>query len=182
MRYPNARAAAGARGFSMIEVLISIIIIALGLLGLAGLQARMTSAETESYQRSQALILVEDMVNRIRYDEANALLGAYDTEVGNTTAEYLAWKDNIAGVSAGVTSLIGGKGCLLRINPGATPVAIRVSVAWQGLSPTVAPLPTQDPTKTPPTDVAEDCGKNAYGDETLRRVASGTVVIIPAGS
>jgi type IV pilus assembly protein PilV len=48
------------------EVLISMLIIALGLLGLAGMQVRMQQAEFESYQRSQALVLLYDMVERIQ--------------------------------------------------------------------------------------------------------------------
>lgn len=53
-------------GFSLMEVLISMVIIALGLLGLAGMQVRMQQAEFESYQRSQALVLLYDMVERIQ--------------------------------------------------------------------------------------------------------------------
>lgn len=48
------------------EILISIVIIALGLLGLAGMQVRMQQAEFESYQRSQAIVLLYDMVERIQ--------------------------------------------------------------------------------------------------------------------
>ncbi len=58
-------------GFSLIEVLVSIIIIAIGLLGLAGLQARAINSEFESYQRSQAITLVSDMATRIRTNRAN---------------------------------------------------------------------------------------------------------------
>lgn len=64
----HLRGNAGVRpqGFSLIEVLISIIIVAIGLLGLAGLQAQAMNAEFESYQRVQAIMLVNDMVERIR--------------------------------------------------------------------------------------------------------------------
>jgi len=55
-------------GFSLIEVLVTIVILLVGLLGLAGLQARALTAQMESYQRSQALILLRDMADRI---EAN---------------------------------------------------------------------------------------------------------------
>ena len=50
-------------GFTMIEVLVSLLVITFGLLGLAGLQTRMQQAEFESYQRSQALVLLYDMVD-----------------------------------------------------------------------------------------------------------------------
>ncbi|HEU0306553.1 MAG TPA: type IV pilus modification protein PilV [Lysobacter sp.] len=52
-------------GFSMMEVLVSLLIILLGLMGLAGLLTRMQQAEFESYQRAQALVLLHDMVERI---------------------------------------------------------------------------------------------------------------------
>lgn len=55
----------------MIEVLVTIIIIAIGLLGLAALQARATNSEFESYQRSQAVSLAFDMAQRIRTNRAN---------------------------------------------------------------------------------------------------------------
>jgi type IV pilus assembly protein PilV len=53
-------------GFSMIEVLVTIVIIAIGLLGLSGLHAKVSVMEMESYQRAQALALLEDMEDRIR--------------------------------------------------------------------------------------------------------------------
>ncbi|MDP2155736.1 MAG: type IV pilus modification protein PilV, partial [Sulfuricella sp.] len=53
------------RGFGMIEVLVSLFILLTGLLGLAGLLARSQQAEMESYQRAQALVLLQDMVARI---------------------------------------------------------------------------------------------------------------------
>lgn len=59
-------------GFTMIEVLVSLLIIVLGLLGLAGLQARIQQAEFESYQRTQALVLLHDMVDRINVNRINA--------------------------------------------------------------------------------------------------------------
>ncbi len=52
-------------GFSMIEVLVTLVILLLGLLGLAGLMAQGQRSEVESYQRVQALIVVQDMVGRI---------------------------------------------------------------------------------------------------------------------
>lgn len=59
-------------GFSMIEVLVTIAILAIGLLGMAGLQAKALTTQMESYQREQALILVRDMVDRINSNRKNA--------------------------------------------------------------------------------------------------------------
>jgi prepilin-type N-terminal cleavage/methylation domain-containing protein len=50
-----------ARGFSLIEVLVTLVILVFGLLGLVGLQARGTQVEFEAYQRGQAVGLVNEM-------------------------------------------------------------------------------------------------------------------------
>lgn len=71
------------RGFSMIEVLMALLIIVLGLLGLAGLQVRIQQAEFESYQRAQALVLLQDMVDRVHLNRATASCFQFTT---NTTS------------------------------------------------------------------------------------------------
>jgi len=64
-------------GYLMIEVLITLFILAIGLLGVVGLQARAEQAETDSYQRTQALILAQDMADRISTNRT----AAFDTTV-----------------------------------------------------------------------------------------------------
>lgn len=56
----------------MLEVLLSIVIISLSLLGLAGLQARAHNSEFESYQREQALMFAYSMVESVRATRADA--------------------------------------------------------------------------------------------------------------
>lgn len=56
---------AGQRGLTLIEVLISVVILLAALLGAAGLIARSNQSEMESYQRVQALTLLQDMVTRL---------------------------------------------------------------------------------------------------------------------
>ena len=53
-------------GFALLEVLLTIVIVAFGLLGLLGLQSKMGVAEIEAYQRAQATLLVSDMADRMR--------------------------------------------------------------------------------------------------------------------
>jgi type IV pilus assembly protein PilV len=53
------------RGALLIEVLVSIVVCAFGLLGFVAVQARAVASEFEAHQRSQALTLVDDMVSRI---------------------------------------------------------------------------------------------------------------------
>jgi len=83
MRRPMPMRSAAA-GFSLIEVLISMLIIVVGLLGLAGMQARAQIAELESYQRAQALVLLYDMMDRINNSRTTAPCFA----VSSSTAYY----------------------------------------------------------------------------------------------
>src|SRR5258706_14532069 len=60
-------------GTTMIEVLVSIVIVVIGLLGLAGLQSRASVAEMEAFQRAQALVLLQDMSDRINANRRHAM-------------------------------------------------------------------------------------------------------------
>jgi type IV pilus assembly protein PilV len=53
-------------GFTLIEVLVAILILALGLLGLAALQVTSLKNNQSAYTRSQATQLAYDMADRIR--------------------------------------------------------------------------------------------------------------------
>jgi type IV pilus assembly protein PilV len=53
------------RGFTIVEVIIAIIVLTVGLLGLVGVQVVAQNAELESYQRAQAMVLMNDIVDRI---------------------------------------------------------------------------------------------------------------------
>ncbi|HEX8011780.1 MAG TPA: type IV pilus modification protein PilV [Casimicrobiaceae bacterium] len=76
MRASPSRADAG---FTLLEVLITMVILALGLLGLFGLQTKAQKAEIESYQRTQALVLIQDIVDRMNANRADAFSQAYVT-------------------------------------------------------------------------------------------------------
>lgn len=53
-------------GFTLIEVLVAVIILAMGLIGLAGLQANGLANNQTAYNRSQASQLAYDMADRMR--------------------------------------------------------------------------------------------------------------------
>ena len=65
-------------GFTLIEVLIAIFVLAVGLLGLAGLQVTSLKNNTSSYSRSQAQLLAYDMLDRMRSNSQGVTNGAYD--------------------------------------------------------------------------------------------------------
>ena len=74
------------KGFSLIEVLITVLILAIGLLGLASLQANSLVGNQQSYMRSQATSLAYDMTDRLRANKRAALDGAYNTPFDDAVA------------------------------------------------------------------------------------------------
>jgi type IV pilus assembly protein PilV len=65
-------------GTSLLEVLISVVILSIGLLGLAGLQVAALRVNQGAMQRSQATILAYDILDRMRSDRIAAIDGRYD--------------------------------------------------------------------------------------------------------
>jgi type IV pilus assembly protein PilV len=53
-------------GFTLLEVMIAMVIFAVGMLGLAGIQALSLDNSHSSYSRSQAILLAYDMVDRMK--------------------------------------------------------------------------------------------------------------------
>lgn len=64
-------------GATLIEVLIAMIVLAIGLLGLAGLQATSIQSNHSAYYRSQATLLSGDLADRMRANRTAALTNAY---------------------------------------------------------------------------------------------------------
>ena len=153
------------RGISLIEVLVSMIILAVGLLALVILQGRLQVLQVESYQRSQALVLLHDMASRIALNRNNAAAYAAGAPVtapvgvGMTCAsgatreeqDVDAWCRELQGAAetsgtTNVGAMVGGRGCVEALGSD----SYMVTVAWQGLAPLSAP----------PASV--DCGANLY--------------------
>ncbi|KAB7623155.1 type IV pilus modification protein PilV [Alkalilimnicola sp. S0819] len=77
------------QGLSLIEVLVAVLVLSVGLLGLAGLQAASLKNNHSAYLRSQATILANDMADRMRANRAGFLSGAYDQPAAAQTATCL---------------------------------------------------------------------------------------------
>ena len=169
-------------GFSLVEVLVTIVILMIGLLGLAGLQGRAVTSQLESYQRSQALVLLKDIADRInanRKDAANyvtaSALGVGATcQVSTNPANIVAndkgeWCNALKGAAEGSSAgaMIGARGCVYQITAPATGVAAKyqVVVSWQGLNSSKAP-------DISTATAAGNCGNNSYGSESLHRVVA----------
>ena len=173
-------------GFLMLEVLITLVILVVGLLGLVGLQARAQQFESESYQRTQALMLLRDIADRINANRANAASYVTGTTYGTgyspncsnpgsvAAADLCAWHTTLlgaaetsggtCGASGGINcvgAMIGARGCITTIGTD----TYLVQVVWQGLVQSAAP-----PNST-------TCGSGSYGNENQRRVVTTVVQI-----
>ena len=160
MRHPAHRIP--SRGASLIEVLVTIVILATGLFGLAGLQGRLQLSEMEAYQRAQAMILLSDMAHRITVNRnlASTYVTAVPLGTGmtcptandnlrdNDAREWcmaLQGAGELIGTSR-VGAMIGGRGCIQTVGTD----EYMVTIAWQGMAPISAPPATNT------------CGKNLY--------------------
>jgi type IV pilus assembly protein PilV len=177
------------RGFTLIEVLITLIIIAIGVLGLAALQGRSHLSAVESAQRAQAVALINDMASRININRDDVEAYATVTPLGTGAddegddcgvmafgreRDQCEWSALLRGAAEqrdgkGTGAMIGARGCIEVIqtaNPAATicrPAIVRITTAWQGLVESSAPTLS--------------CGEGDYGDDALRRAVATEVVI-----
>lgn len=71
-----------ARGFSLLEVLVAVLVLAVGLLGLAALQTQALRFNNAAYARSQAVQLSYDMADRMRANLPAVQAGDYNTYAG----------------------------------------------------------------------------------------------------
>ncbi|MDP0589772.1 MAG: type IV pilus modification protein PilV [Candidatus Endonucleobacter bathymodioli] len=60
-------------GFGLMEVLVSFFVLAVGILGMAGLHSRSMQYNHMAYLQSRGVIIATDMLNRIRINKAQAL-------------------------------------------------------------------------------------------------------------
>lgn len=166
------------QGATLIEVLVTVIVTVIGLLGAVALQTRAYATESESYQRAQAAVLLEDMANRIRANKLEAAAyvapeigaGAIDTTCAAAATvaarDLCEWANLLRGAAEthsgnSVGAMIGARSCITRPDPAVDLYVI--AVVWQGTVQTAAPTTA--------------CGA-AMGYGNLRRALS-TVVRIP---
>ena len=72
-------------GATLIEVLIEVLILAIGLLGLAGMQMTSVQSNHSAYYRTQATVLAGDLADRMRANRTAALTTAYNTNFPTST-------------------------------------------------------------------------------------------------
>lgn len=81
-------------GFTLLEVLIAVVVLSIGLLGLAGLQTTGLRNNQDAYARTVAATLANDMADRIRANMAGFEAGDY-----NNTSEAHSYCETVSGCS-----------------------------------------------------------------------------------
>lgn len=188
------------RGFTMVEVLVAILITAFGLLGLAGLMSKMQQAETEGFDRSQAIALLWDMSDRVyaAMPTTAAAAGAYagGTTAGSTTTlgtgssgytspctgtgaarDLCEWNFALQGAAetrgtTKVGAMTGARGCVTLVTPPNTAAGICTPATFRISVVWQGLMDTADQTGN-----ANTCGQGQFGAETRRRIVSEMITI-----
>ncbi len=91
-----------ARGVSLIEILVTILVTTLGLLGFAALLSKSIVENRQAMARTQATLLASDIIERMRANRPAALAGSYSIALntvpfGNALADQdlAQWKANL---------------------------------------------------------------------------------------
>ena len=119
------------KGASLIEVMVAFLILSIGLLGLAMLQAKSLRLNTDAYMRSQATLIAHELMENMRANPtANYTIGAKPTGGcgscnGVQQARYddlVRWYDALEAQLPGVVASITSTG---------SPRIYTINVTWQ---------------------------------------------------
>ena len=84
-------------GFTLVEVLVTLIVVAIGILGLAGLQLANMRSNYSAYLRTQATIAAYDLIDRMRVDPGAFRGKHYDTSGGDSgNALFDDWRHQLS--------------------------------------------------------------------------------------
>lgn len=88
-----ATAATRRRGFTLVEVLVAILLLSVGLLGVAGMQISGLRYHQGAYLRGQATTLLSDMADRMRINPQGVGAGSYNAITVNTATS--GWQSSL---------------------------------------------------------------------------------------
>lgn len=79
----RARPPAAARGFTLLEMLVALLVTSIGLLGLAAMQLTAIKQNHNAYLRAQAVQIAHEIAEDMRANRVAALAGAYNLGFAN---------------------------------------------------------------------------------------------------
>lgn len=123
-----------SRGFSIVEVLVALVVLSVGMLGIAGLYVTTLRASGSALYRTQAVSLASDMADRIR---ANPFGGAAYTGAG-TNRNCVAGGVDCNATEMAEDDLFWWRTQLGQVLPSATGTVIRVAGPPQAFTITVS--------------------------------------------
>ncbi len=130
--FPASRGRQG--GFTLVEVLVTLFILAIGLLGLAGLQTRGISGSKSALFTSQAAICSQDIIARMSANRAVVAQSPspYELDLGAAPAASLPTRvlDDLNSWLAQVAALPEGQGAVNISVPAAGRVRAAVMIQW----------------------------------------------------
>jgi type IV pilus assembly protein PilV len=111
-RRPRSNRLSPASGFTLVEVLVALIVLSIGMLGIAALYLESLRASRQALVRTQAVTLASDIADRIRANRAPA--NAYDCAgtcdagegVGLAITDLNEWRTAVAAQLPGGTTSI----------------------------------------------------------------------------
>ena len=110
------------RGTTLVETLVALVVLSVGLLGIAALQMTSLRNNRGAHLRSQAQVLAYDIADRMRANrtlaDGNAYLiaiGAGATGTGLVLTDLQAWKNTLALMLPGGDGAIERDGAMFRI-------------------------------------------------------------------
>lgn len=116
-------------GTTLIEVLITVILVSVGLLGLAGLQLTTVQNTNSAAERFEASTLARDILERMRANRQQALNGEYDLDMGDAPAGAGLAGDDLDAWMAALAALPEGDGSV-EVNDG----VVTIEVEWTDAS------------------------------------------------
>ncbi|MDN6883131.1 type IV pilus modification protein PilV [Variovorax sp. CAN2819] len=119
MKYPSEKTRRSQAGVALLEVLISVLLFSLGLLGLIGLQARAVSFSVDAEDRNRAALLANEVVALMWLNQSATVPAAALT----------AWKARVKDPKSG--GLPSGDG---QVDVAATAKSADVTITWQAPS------------------------------------------------
>jgi type IV pilus assembly protein PilV len=114
------------RGTTLIETLVALVVLSVGLLGIAALQMTSLRNNRGAHLRSQAQVLAYDITDRMRANRTEALANAYVIAIAATPAgaglvltDLQEWKNTLA------ATLPSGDGEIVRVGD-----MFRITIQW----------------------------------------------------